>query len=472
MTSEQKQKKTLDLTSGPVLPLMLRFCLPILLGNILQQFYNMVDAAVVGHYVGTNALAAVGATGALTFLIIGFVDGMCAGFCIPAAQSFGAGDASMLRRCVMNIIWLGIFFSAVLTAVTSLCLGAMLDMMDFPEDIYGDAFTYLRVIFLGIPATVAYNTQAGLMRAMGNTRTPLLVLICAALVNIVLDLTFVCGLNLGVMGAAMATIISQILSAAVCFVYIYHNYPGLRAHGADRRFNRSIARRLVLSGLPMALQYSITAIGSVLIQTAVNGLGSTVVAAVTAANKVQSFVHLPFSTLGVTVSTWCGQNNGAMDYGRVKAGFWTGMRIAMVYSVFMGVVMFFGGEFISLIFLDSDEPRLAEILIYVREFLRKNCILYIPLGVLTVCRFSLQGLEHGVAAMFAGLFEMVARGLVALTFAQWHGFSAICWANPAAWIAACILLVPACVAVFPKVRETIEARRSALGLNQQSSIKG
>ncbi len=466
MTNQQKLKKTLDLTSGPVLPLMLRFCLPILLGNILQQFYNMVDAAVVGHYVGTNALAAVGATGALTFLIIGFVDGMCAGFCIPVAQSFGAGDTSMMRRCVMNIVWLGIFFSAVLTAVTSLMLGTMLDMMDFPEDIYADSFRYLRVIFLGIPATIAYNTQAGLMRAMGNSRTPLLVLICAALMNIVLDLTLVCGLNLGVMGAAMATIFSQIMSAVVCFIYIYRNYPHLRGSGADRRFSWPIARRLVLSGLPMALQYSITAIGSVLIQTAVNGLGSTVVAAVTAANKVQSFVHLPFSTLGVTVSTWCGQNSGALNYGRVKAGFRTGMVIAMVYSLFMGVVMFFGGEYISLIFLDSGEPRLAEILMYIREFLRKNCILYIPLGVLTVCRFSLQGLEHGFVAMFAGLFEMVARGLVALTFAQWYGFSAICWANPAAWIAACVLLIPACLAVFPKVRASIAEKRTAFELKQ------
>lgn len=463
--ADKKQKKTLDLTNGPVLPLMLRFCLPILLGNILQQFYNMVDAAVVGHYVGTNALAAVGATGALTFLIIGFVDGMCAGFCIPAAQSFGAGDRLMLRRCVMNIIWLGVFFSAVLTVVTSLLLGAMLDMMDFPEDIYADSFIYLRVIFLGIPATVAYNTQAGLMRAMGNSRTPLLVLICAALVNVVLDLVFVCGFDMGVMGAALATIISQILSAVVCFIYIVKNYPELKAEGADRRFNWPIARRLVMSGLPMALQYSITAIGSVLIQTAVNGLGSTVVAAVTAGNKVQSFVHLPFSTLGVTISTWCGQNNGALNYGRVKDGFRAGMIIAAVYSVVMGVVMFFGGEYISLIFLDSDEPRLAEVLSYIREFLRKNCILYIPLGVLTVCRFSLQGLEHGVVAMFAGLFEMVARGLVALTFARWYGFSAICWANPAAWIAACVLLVPACIAVFPKVKLAIEAKRANLGLD-------
>lgn len=349
----KKQSTTLDLTHGPVLPLMLRFCLPILLGNLMQQFYNMVDAAVVGHYVGTNALAAVGATGSLTFLVIGFVDGMCAGFCIPVAQAFGAGNNSLLKKCVWNIIYLSAAASVLLALFTSVFLGQMLDAMAFPEDIYADSFIYLRVIFLGIPATVAYNTQAGLMRAMGNSRAPLIILI----------------------GAALATIISQIVSAIVCFTYILKNYPMLRAKNCtaiEKKPDGLISKRLVFSGLPMALQYSITAIGSVLLQTAINGFGSLIVASVTAANKVQSFVHLPFSTLGVTLSTWCGQNMGARDYDRVRRGFWDGMAVALVYSVLMGVVMYFLGEYVSLIFIDKDEARLVELLSYVREFLRKK----------------------------------------------------------------------------------------------------
>lgn len=437
----KKQSTTLDLTHGPVLPLMLRFCLPILLGNLMQQFYNMVDAAVVGHYVGTNALAAVGATGSLTFLVIGFVDGMCAGFCIPVAQAFGANNNSLLKKCVWNIIYLSAAASVLLALFTSVFLGQMLDAMAFPEDIYADSFIYLRVIFLGIPATVAYNTQAGLMRAMGNSRAPLIILI----------------------GAALATIISQIVSAIVCFTYILKNYPMLRAKNCtaiEKKPDGLISKRLVFSGLPMALQYSITAIGSVLLQTAINGFGSLIVASVTAANKVQSFVHLPFSTLGVTLSTWCGQNMGARDYDRVRRGFWDGMAVALVYSVLMGVVMYFFGEYVSLIFIDKDETRLVELLSYVREFLRKNCILYIPLGILTVCRFSLQGLEHGFTAMFAGVFEMVARSVMALWAVKFFGFDAVCYANPAAWIAACILLVPACLVVMPKVRRRLKAEKA------------
>lgn len=437
----KKQSTTLDLTHGPVLPLMLRFCLPILLGNLMQQFYNMVDAAVVGHYVGTNALAAVGATGSLTFLVIGFVDGMCAGFCIPVAQAFGAGNNSLLKKCVWNIIYLSAAASVLLALFTSVFLGQMLDAMAFPEDIYADSFIYLRVIFLGIPATVAYNTQAGLMRAMGNSRAPLIILI----------------------GAALATIISQIVSAIVCFTYILKNYPMLRAKNCtaiEKKPDGLISKRLVFSGLPMALQYSITAIGSVLLQTAINGFGSLIVASVTAANKVQSFVHLPFSTLGVTLSTWCGQNMGARDYDRVRRGFWDGMAVALVYSVLMGVVMYFFGEYVSLIFIDKDETRLVELLSYVREFLRKNCILYIPLGILTVCRFSLQGLEHGFTAMFAGVFEMVARSVMALWAVKYFRFDAVCYANPAAWIAACLLLVPACLVVMPKVRRRLEAEKA------------
>lgn len=246
----KKQSTTLDLTHGPVLPLMLRFCLPILLGNLMQQFYNMVDAAVVGHYVGTNALAAVGATGSLTFLVIGFVDGMCAGFCIPVAQAFGAGNNSLLKKCVWNIIYLSAAASVLLALFTSVFLGQMLDAMAFPEDIYADSFIYLRVIFLGIPATVAYNTQAGLMRAMGNSRAPLIILIGASLVNVVLDLLFVRVFGIGVLGAALATIISQIVSAIVCFTYILKNYPMLRAKNCtaiEKKPDGLISKRLGLT---------------------------------------------------------------------------------------------------------------------------------------------------------------------------------------------------------------------------------
>lgn len=361
-----------------------------------------------------------------------------------------------------NIIYLSAAASVLLALFTSVYLGQMLDAMAFPEDIYADSFIYLRVIFLGIPATVAYNTQAGLMRAMGNSRAPLIILIGASLTNVVLDLLFVRVFGIGVLGAALATIISQIVSAIVCFTYILKNYPMLRAKNCtaiEKKPDGLISKRLVFSGLPMALQYSITAIGSVLLQTAINGLGSLIVASVTAANKVQSS-YTCRSARRVTLSTWCGQNMGAKDYDRIRRGFWEGMAVALIYSVLMGVVMYFFGEYVSLIFIDKDETRLTELLYYVRIFLRKNCILYIPLGILTVCRFSLQGLEHGFTAMFAGVFEMVARSVMALWAVKFFGFDAVCYANPAAWIAACLLLVPACLVVMPKVRRRLKAEKA------------
>ena len=464
---EKTQKKDMspvrDMTSGNPLSLILAFAVPMLMGTLFQQFYSMVDTIIVGKFLGVDALASVGSTGAVNFMVNGFVIGVTAGFAIPVAQQFGAQNYRNMRKYVANTIWLTIGFSVVMTAVIGALTWKILVWMRTPENIIQGAYNYIFIIFLGIPATVAYNTQAGLMRAMGNSRAPLIILIGASLVNVVLDLLFVRVFGIGVLGAALATIISQIVSAIVCFTYILKNYPMLRAKNCtaiEKKPDGLISKRLVFSGLPMALQYSITAIGSVLLQTAINGFGSLIVASVTAANKVQSFVHLPFSTLGVTLSTWCGQNMGARDYDRVRRGFWDGMAVALVYSVLMGVVMYFFGEYVSLIFIDKDETRLVELLPYVREFLRKNCILYIPLGILTVCRFSLQGLEHGFTAMFAGVFEMVARSVMALWAVKFFGFDAVCYANPAAWIAACILLIPACLVVMPKVRRRLEAEKA------------
>lgn len=278
----------------------------------------------------------------------------------------------------------------------------------------------------------------------------------ASAVNIALDLLFVRVFHLGVLGVAIATITAQIISGIVCFVYIVRNYPELHWVREDAGFVPEIAFRLFMSGIPMALQYSITAIGSVLIQVAVNNLGSAIVASVTAANKVQSFVHLPFGTLGVTISTWCGQNMGAKNYDRIKKGINTGLVMALVYSVAMGVFMFFCGEYISLIFLDKNEPMLDTLMGYIHQFIRSNCIFYIPLGVLTVYRFGLQGLEYGITAMFAGMFEMAARSVVALYFAAVYGFDAICLANPAAWFAACVLLVPAYFIIIPRVKRKMQ----------------
>lgn len=286
----------------------------------MQQFYNMADAAIVGKFVGTGALAAVGATGSILFLVIGFVDGMCAGLCIPIARSFGADDHPLLRRCLAHAVYLSVFFAILLTAVTSLSLQWLLTAMNTPADIFADSRIYLRIIFLGIPATIFYNLTAGLLRALGNSRTPLLFLIFASCLNIVLDLVLVLAFGLGVMGVGLATVTSQLAAALGCFFYIWKHYPMLRLCREELTFDQKITWRMLLSGLPMALQYSITAIGSVLIQISINNLGSLLVASVTAGLKIHQIALLPINTLGAAMATWAGQNIGAGNLERVQDG--------------------------------------------------------------------------------------------------------------------------------------------------------
>lgn len=443
--------KTLNMTEGKPLSLILRFCLPILLGNLMQQLYNMVDAAIVGKFVGTGALAAVGATGSILFLVIGFVDGLCAGLCIPIARSFGADDHPMLRRCLNHAIYLSIGFAVVLTIGTSLILDPLLIAMNTPADIFADSHIYLRIIFLGIPATIFYNLTAGLLRALGNSRTPLVFLIIASLINIVLDLVLVIGFHMDVMGVGLATVASQLFSALGCFFYIRKHYPMLQTNRDEMTFDAKITGRLLLSGLPMALQYSITAIGSVLVQVSINDLGSLLVASVTAGSKVHNIALLPFNTLGAAMATWAGQNMGANNIDRVKEGVRCGMKINVVYSICIGLFLFFAGKYLTLIFLDRADPDLLALMDNAQYFIRVNSCCYFFLGTLTVCRFTLQGLEYGPLAMIAGIFELVARSAVAVLGAPIWGFSIICFANPAAWVAACILLVPAYLYVVKKL---------------------
>lgn len=457
-TKSLRQNATLDLTRGPIFPLIMRFCIPILLGNLMQQFYSMVDAAVVGKYVGTGALAAVGATGSITFLVIGFVNGLCSGFCIPLSRAFGGNDWKLLRRCLTNIIYLAVFFAVFLTVGTNLGLRWLLTAMNTPSDIFAGSLIYLRLLFSGIAATVFYNLTAGIIRSLGNSRTPLLVLMAASVVNIVLDLVFVIVLRLDVMGVGLATVISQVFSGIACFVYILRTYPQLRIHADEWVWNSGIIVRLLLSGLPMALQYSITAIGAVLVQVAINDLGSLYVASVTAAGKVRTFALLPMDTLGATMAVWAGQNLGAGDTDRIKAGIRCGVKIAAVYAVCIGAAMFFLGEYVTLVFLNGADPNLPVLMANARTYMRVDSFFYFFLGVLSVYRFALQGLEHGIMAMFAGLFEMVARSIVAMIFAKQYGFIAICFANPAAWIAACILLLPAYLYIMPRVVRSVQAR--------------
>lgn len=438
-----------DLTTGSPFRLIFGFAVPMLLGYLFQQFYNMVDTIIVGQCLGVTALAAVGSTGSINFMINGFCIGVCSGFAIPVAQKFGAGDEKGLRRFVANAGWLSLIFSIIMTTVIGLLCMDILRWMDTPEDIIQGAYDYIFVIFLGIPVTYLYNLLAGIIRSLGDSRTPVYFLLLSSALNVVLDFYSILGLGMGVEGPALATVFSQGVSAVLCLIYMMKRYPILRMSPEERRPDGNLMKILCGMGIPMGLQYSITAIGSVVLQTAVNSLGSMAVAAVSTGSKVSQFFCCPFDALGGTMATWAGQNVGAKKLDRVKKGTWTACLLGFAYSLLAFVILLFGGKYIALLFLDPEE---TEIIGRVSQFLIGNSMFYIPLTLVNVLRFSIQGMGFSGFAILAGVCEMVARAFVGFVMVPSFGFLPACFASPLAWICADLFLIPAFFHCLKKLR--------------------
>ena len=440
--------KTRDMTVGSPARLLFGFFVPLLFGLLFQQMYNTVDTVVVGRFLGVNALAGVGATGALNFLILGFCTGTCSGFAIPVAQKFGEHDFAGLKRYAVNAIMLSVAFSLVVGALVSCLCRAFLEWMNTPADIIDDAFAYLFVIFLGIPVVMLYNVLFGIIRSMGDSRTPVLYLIVASLINVALDLLLIVVFHTGVEGAAVATVISQAVSALLCVRYIRHS-QALIITKEDWKPDWQCCRQLLGMGLPMGLQYSITAIGSIMLQTGINGLGSHTVAAVSTGNKVTQLICCPLDALGTTVATYGGQNIGAKKLDRISEG----MRICVAFGLLYSAVAFFiirylGPALLGL-FIGPDETA---VLADAQYFILHWVAFCAPLTFVYVFRFMIQGLGFSKLAVFAGVFEMLARGLSSLFWIPAAGFEAVCFASPMAWIAADVFLVPAYLWVRKKLR--------------------
>ena len=429
-----------DLTVGSPMKLILSFAVPMLLGFLFQQFYNMVDTIIVGKCLGVSSLAAVGSTGSINFMIIGFCTGACSGFAIPVAQKFGAGDYTGMRKFVANAGWLSAVFAVVMTTVVgALCMN-ILQWMNTPEDIIQGAYDYIFVIFLGIPVTYLYNMLAGIIRSLGDSKTPVYFLLLSSLMNIGLDFFTILVLGMGVGGPALATVISQGISAVLCLIYMIRHYPILHMKNGEWKPDGRMLGTLCSMGIPMGLQYSITAIGSVVLQTAVNSLGSMAVAAVSTGSKVSMFFCCPFDAMGSTMSTYTGQNLGAQKLDRVDKGIFACSGLALVYSVIACAALLFTGQYLALLFVDGTETRLIEM---IAAFLRWNCIFYFPLALVNIVRFTIQGLGFGKLAILAGVCEMAARSIVGFYFVPVFGFTAACLASPIAWILADVFLIPA-----------------------------
>lgn len=427
-----------DMTSGSPMKMIFWFPFPIFIGNVFQQFYNMADAVIVGKFVGTKALAAVGSTGTIMFLINGFVIGMTAGFTVLTAQKFGAGDMKAMRKSVTGAALLSLVVGLILTVLFMAFMKPLLVLMNTPDDIFTDAYAYIMIISGGILAQMLYNLLASILRALGDSKVPLYFLILSAFLNIVLDLVFVIVFHMGAAGAAVATIISQGISGLLCLLYIARKVPVLAMVKEDWRPRKELLATQLRIGIPMALQYSITAIGTMMVQSSLNILGSTLVAAYTAAGKIEQVVTQAYVAMGTTMATYGAQNMGAGDVPRIRQGFKACTIIGVIYSLIAAALVMTVGKYMTYLFVSDDVELIMD---SVDIYLKCVGLFFIPLTIVNVYRNGIQGLGYGLLPMTAGIAELIGRGVVALIAAQQRSYLGVCLASPAAWVLAGALLI-------------------------------
>lgn len=437
------------MTAGSPAKIIWNFTLPIVIGNIFQQFYTMVDTVIVGKFVGTKALAAVGATGTICFLILGFLMGLTAGFTVITSQRFGAGDMEGMRKTVGSAAVLSVVISLLMTVVSMVGMKPLLKFMNTPDDIFHDTYLYIMIICAGIFAQVLYNLLASILRALGNSKTPLYFLLFSAVLNIVLDLVLIIVFHLGAPGAAYATVIAQGVSGLLCLIYIIKKVPVLKLEKSDFRPDAHLIRTQLVIGFPMALQYSITAIGTMMVQAALNGLGSLHVAAFTAANKIEQVVTQMYVALGATMATYSAQNMGAGKVKRIHQGFMSATVISFVYAAVTGVLVYVWGYKLTGLFVSENLDALMPL---VDLYLRCVAVFFIPLAVVNVYRNGIQGMGFGFTAMLGGVAELVGRGVVAIVAAHYDSYLGICMASPMAWILAGILFIVMYCLIMKEVR--------------------
>lgn len=442
-----------SLTEGNSWKQIIWFAFPLLLGNLFQQLYNIADSVIVGKTLGIDALASVGASSSLNFLILGFCMGLCGGFAIPVSQTFGAQDYSSMRRYVNNAAILAGGISILFAVVTALFCRQILVLIRTPENILDGAYAYLVIIFIGIPFTVLYNLAAGILRALGDSKSPFLFLAVSTILNIFGDLLCILVLHMGVAGAAVATITAQAISGICCVIYMKKRFRILAASKEERMPSPEKMKTLMVMGVPMGLQFSITAIGSVMLQSAVNSLGSAVVAAFTAGLKVKQFAMAPFDAISNTSATFCGQNLGANRLDRIHTGMRQMISIAFGYSILAGLALIFFGEPMVRIFVDKSE---VEVIGYATQYLRCMGYFFFLLAFLNTVRSAVQGLGHSGSAMFAGLMEMIARTSMSLLAIPAFGYAAACFTDQTAWLAATVYIVADYILIMRKKEKELK----------------
>lgn len=444
---------TNDMTNGNPTKLILSFSIPLLIGNIFQQLYSIVDMLIVGRTINVQALAAVGATGAISFLIIGFVIGMTSGFSVITAQCFGANDYDGVRHSVAMSTLLCVFFTIILTIISVLTARPLLLLMNTPADILDNSYNFIIVIYYGIAASVFYNMLSCIMRALGDSKTPLLFLIIASVLNIILVFVFILCFHMGVAGSALATVISQAISGILCLFYISKKFPILKLKKSDWTLDFSLISQQLKVGMPMAFQFSITAIGVMVLQTALNAFGSTTVAAFASAAKIENLVTQLFPALGTTMATYTAQNYGAGKYERIRSGVRRCTLIALIFSIAGGLILILFGGALSKMFVGDAEPMIIE---QAKMYLNTIAIFLFPLGILFILRNTLQGMGKSTFPLLAGVAELILRVLAAVFLSLLIGYRGVCFASPIAWVGATVLLM---LAYFFMIKKSPEFYR-------------
>ena len=430
---------TTDLTTGPPLRLIMKFALPLLAGMVFQQLYHFADAIVVGRTLGMESLAAIGSSGGIMFLLLGFTVGMTNGFSIPVARTFGAGDFAGLRRAVAVGAVLSAIVSVALTIVGIPLSRQLLVWMATPDALLADASAFLAVTFAGCSAGVAFNFLSGIIRALGDSRTPLYFLAGSSVLNIGLVLALVLGTNLGVAGAALATVLAQLATVAACLALVLKRMPLLRPHREDWRLRREDVMEQLSLGLPMGFQMSIIAIGTLVLQYAINGLGSDAVAAFTAGTRVDGLAMTPLQAFGGAIATYVAQNRGAGEWARIRQGVGQTAWLMIGIAVAVGALVIVWGQSIVRGFAGGDDH--ADVIIaQAHQLLVVTGLTYTLLALLWVSRSALQGLGHAGIPTLSGVIELILRSAVALLLVGPLGFLGACLAAPAAWLGALIPL--------------------------------
>lgn len=441
-----------DLTKGSPLKLIVMFTIPLVIGYLVQQMYNISDTLVVGQTLGVTSLAAVGATGAIQFLVMGFVQGFSSGMSIITAQRFGAGDMKGVRQSYATSIVAGIIMSIILTIISLVFIDPLLRLMQTPADIFAEARVFIVIILAGTIATMGYNIISNAMRAVGDSKAPLYYLVVGMIFNISLELILILKFGWGVEGAAFATVLAQFVSIAASHWHISRYTDTLHLTGSDFKLPKGELRQHMLAGVPMGFQQSIIAIGSVTLAAAVNTLGTDAVAANTAASKVDQIIIMVVMSFGVTMATYTAQNFGARKYARILVGVKIALILGMSVGTLLGILEIAFGRSLVTLFVGAGQHTVMDL---AQLYFWANGPLYAILATLFVLRYTLQGLGDVKTPTLAGVGEMVVRSVAAFSLVVWFGFFGASMANPLAWIGSLVFLVPAWVKVVRRLKTEI-----------------